>query len=111
MTEYPEHEKLKKISDKSQAIGEFVDWLRYEKNIQLAQWRNGTDMMPARALIRDLLAEFFDIDQDKIEEEKRAMLDEIRASHAKTEAPAEHPDPWAGVEGADDPELELGRKD
>ena len=29
-TQYPEHEKLKSISDKSQACGEFIDWLRDE---------------------------------------------------------------------------------
>lgn len=27
MNGYPEHEKLRAISDKSQAIGEFLEWL------------------------------------------------------------------------------------
>ncbi len=36
--------------------------------------------------IQDLLAEFFNIDRDKIETEKRQMLDEIRAHHDIREA-------------------------
>ena len=37
-SKYPEHEKLSAISDKSQACGEFIEWLGYEKGIVLAKW-------------------------------------------------------------------------
>src|SRR5690348_13372218 len=95
---YPEHEKLAKISDKSQACGEFLDWLRQEKGYFLMEEREfteeretgspfltpekysytWTDEVMVSASTEKLLAEFFDIDQDKIDDEKRQMLDEIR---------------------------------
>lgn len=68
---FPEHEKLKLVADKSQVIGEFVGWLE-TKGIWLESNARRT---PA---ITQLLAEFFEIDLDVIETEKRAMLDLIR---------------------------------
>lgn len=79
---YPEHTKLAEISDKSQAIGEFVDWLR-DKGISLCRLyeENGVSRYyPQTDPIRDLLADYYDIDQNAIEREKRAMLDELRAA-------------------------------
>jgi len=91
---YPEHDKLGKIVEKSQAIGEFIEWLRYVKKLHLASWmdveytdttlfgkeekiiRNELHIQPVD--INNILAEYFDIDQKKLEEEKRAMLDGIR---------------------------------
>lgn len=35
---YPEHEKMSKIVDKSQAIGEFLDWLQQEKGAVVHHW-------------------------------------------------------------------------
>jgi hypothetical protein len=117
MSKYPEHEKLSKVSDKSTACGQFVEWLA-EKGILLARrhehtpecyedHRCGRDCAydacgrqpggsrdtkirtcgmltehPALYRIYEpltkLLAEFFDIDEKKIEVEKRAMLDDLR---------------------------------
>ena len=92
-TKYPEHEKLQAIAMLSQAVGEFLDWAG-EKGMVLAVWeprqkrmvsgrfghnRIEQRMYPAQASTRQLLAEFFDIDEAKIEAEKRAMLDEIRS--------------------------------
>lgn len=78
---WPEHTKLKAISDKSQAIGEFVEWLE-GKGIHLAEYeqeyRGDHRMFTIQTPITKLLAEFFDIDQDKIEAEKQAMLDAMR---------------------------------
>lgn len=37
--ETPELDKITKVRDKSQAIGEFLDWLTGEHNIVLARWR------------------------------------------------------------------------
>lgn len=90
MTEqkYPEHQKLQAIKDKSQAIGEFLDWLFSEKDLRLAQWMKvpGEDedseedelvqFWPNR---EELLAGYFEIDLKKLEQEKRAMLEEFRA--------------------------------
>ena len=80
--EYPEHEKLSKIKNESQAIGEFVEWLE-GKGIELCAIPPEFDhtYLPIHRSINDLLAEHFSIDLDKIEQEKRQMLEAIRASH------------------------------
>ena len=38
MTSYPEHEKMKAVKDKSQTIGEFLDWLKDTKKVFLAHY-------------------------------------------------------------------------
>ena len=125
---YPEHEKLRAVSERSQAIGEFLDWLRTPKEdggkgVHLHTWEEweeddlcpvlgcrdgklnpgklnpgrsyerdcqrcgGTGLvkveregwMPLRPGVEKLLAEFFDINLAKLEDEKRAMLDNLRA--------------------------------
>jgi hypothetical protein len=87
MKKYPEHDKLKKISDKSQTIGEFIEWLIYEKNVQLCRFESCegdaeharyAEYFPLNVPITKLLAEYFGIDEKKIEEEKRASLEELR---------------------------------
>lgn len=80
MTQYPEHEKLEKISDKSQACGEFLDWLSSE-GISLCSWHERDEQYyQDPRTITDLLADYFDIDLDKIENEKRDMLGRLRKS-------------------------------
>jgi hypothetical protein len=98
-TEYPEHEKLRAVREKSQAIGEFLDWLGEEKGLSLVvqhehdgncrgeDGRNGCgyrkgDYAPSFASTRALLAEFFEIDEERLEREKRAMLAELRGEKA-----------------------------
>lgn len=93
---YPEHDKLEKVKDKSQACGEFLEWLLDEKRYQLSEYHTHTDecyddegeltcrtsserLYPAAVNTRKLLAEFFEIDEAKLEEEKVAMLAELRA--------------------------------
>jgi hypothetical protein len=128
MSKYPEHERMKAVRDKSQAIGEFIDWLRSEETpYTIAEWEEwraceagdewvpkrkqwhcvdgrmigGYDLdedlgecetcegtgrikpetprlYPARIGIEALLARYYDIDLDKINDEKDAMLAEIR---------------------------------
>ena len=79
--EYPECEKMRKVKDQSQVIGEFLDWLHGEKNILFAEQRGEPPfdrILPVLFNTEELLAEFFNIDLKKVEQEKRAMLDEIR---------------------------------
>lgn len=83
---YPEHEKLKEISDDSQKFGEFLEWLQ-ENGYVLAQWRKypghppDDELVPCREPTEKILAKRFDIDLDVLEREKRQMLDELRAAN------------------------------
>lgn len=79
MSEYPEHEKLHAIHAQSQAIGEFLDVFLPSQGITLAETQDGR-LWPTHRTIPSLLAEFFGIDQAKIDAEKDAMLAAIRRS-------------------------------
>jgi hypothetical protein len=74
---FPEHEKLHAVREKSQAIGEFLDWASSEKRLCLAGWR-GETLVRSNLFVPKLLSEFFGIDQGKIEMERTAMLRQIR---------------------------------
>lgn len=77
--EYPEHKKLHTVSDKSQAAGEFLDWLITEQGFELCRYEEKYNRsIPQNVNIRDLLAKFYEIDQNKIENEKQAMLEKCR---------------------------------
>lgn len=77
MSDYPEHDKLTKISDKTQAIGAFLEWCAYEKGVQLGR-HDGHDFRPEGGS-QALMAEWAGIDMNVIEAEKRQMLAEMRA--------------------------------
>lgn len=78
---YPEHEKLQAIKEKSQAIGEFLEWLQ-GKGFRLAKWEKEPDeeeqLVQQFPNIERLLAEYFQIDLAKLEKEKYAMLEYMR---------------------------------
>lgn len=79
---YPEHEKLRKISDKSQVVGEFLEWLEDTKGWRLARWGRYINWMePVHYDVQDILAEFFGIDRDRLDAEKDAMLEELRKAN------------------------------
>ncbi len=87
---YPECEKLSKISEESQKLGEFLEWL-YQK-YTLCEWSESkreefTDdkgeidyqyspegYYPSRVPIQTLLAEYFDIDMEKVDKERFEIL-------------------------------------
>jgi hypothetical protein len=93
---YPEHEKLKKVRDKSQAIGEFLVWLqeRYtlcsylpvstrlteEGHIEIVEDERARHPfhVPVTKNIEDYLSDYFGIDQEKLEKEKRQALAALR---------------------------------
>jgi hypothetical protein len=88
-SEHPMHERLALIKDQSQVCGEFLDWL-LAKGYVLAKYHECTSdcesvcwlvnrLYPMNPSIPDLLAEFFEIDRRKLEEEKRQMLETVRA--------------------------------
>lgn len=80
----PEHERLekaKKTDDATTLVGEFFDWLVGEKGYSLGKYlrEDHEFLTPIHESVHKLLAEFFGINQNALESEKRALLDHIRA--------------------------------
>ncbi len=71
--DYPELEKVRAVKDKSQIIGEFLEWLM-SKGFTIE--RDGLSF--AEPSFNRMLAQFFEIDLAKVEEEKRLILERIR---------------------------------
>jgi hypothetical protein len=114
VTEYPEHDKLSAIKDKSQAIYEFLSWVDEKHGVMLADDGHG-QMYPVyygvdNATVKEWLAEFFEIDLDKIEAEKNFMIDQLntpyeelcgepvtkwRLCNGYAGHPGEHGNPWS----------------
>ena len=92
----PECDKLRSVSENGQAIGEFLDWLVYEKKVNLCESHEHDEncedgegeqlecelkeheYIPFSYQIQNLLAEYFKIDLDKVETERRAILAELQ---------------------------------
>jgi hypothetical protein len=94
----PECARARAIKDKSQIVGEFLNWLQTEKKVHLCtihehtedckKWRGGvyrivcdfhdSQYVPFSYGVEKLLADYFKIDLNKMEDEKRALLDYIR---------------------------------
>lgn len=68
---YPEHEKMRAIKPQADIIAEFLEWYIEETDIRLD--------------IEGVLASYFKIDRDKIEEEKSDMLGSIRQKNHAAE--------------------------
>ena len=78
---YPEHEKLRAVRDTSQVIGAFIEWLE-ETGRTVAKWMphyGDNALQPECAKTEALLAEYFGIDLQRLEAEKRAMVEELQA--------------------------------
>lgn len=87
--DYPEHIKVSGIKNYSQVIGEFLEWMQNEGYViakHTPKYGPGSypeGLVPAYKPIQDLLAEFFEIDQNKLEEERKQMLYAITAQQAE----------------------------
>ena len=66
--DYPECEKWGKVHSDAVAITGFVEW---------ADWKYPDVYL--RPSLQDQLYEYFDIDAKKLEEERRAMIESLRA--------------------------------
>jgi len=62
----------------SQAQGDFLTWLQEEKHWELCELINDRLYVPVRFQMEKLLAEFHGIDLNKVEKERRALLDFLR---------------------------------
>jgi hypothetical protein len=79
----PESTKALQVQDVSQKIGEFLEWLP-SVGVHLCI-RDGSDQFyPQHRSIQSLLALYFEIDLDKVDREKRALLDWLRAREEAT---------------------------
>lgn len=85
-TKYPQSEKFLEIKDNSQIIGEFLSWLK--SNYEIGVWVDNEDedtleylpeiILPSRCSTEQLLANYFDIDLDELENERRQMIEELQ---------------------------------
>lgn len=79
-TPTPECDKLSKVKDKSQIIGEFLEWLICGNTpYMVCEEDRFEDFHPMKLSINGLLAEYFNVDLDKVEAEKQEILNKIRA--------------------------------
>lgn len=72
MTSYPMLERIRQVSDQSQIISKFLDWLLNEGYVICVD--DVERYVPAYQKIEDWLAEYFGIDQKQAEAERRAIL-------------------------------------
>lgn len=84
---YPEHEKLKEVQDQSQIIGEFLEWLRGK--YELCEFKDECSecfecgevvegYYPIAFNIEKILADYYDVDLNKLEQEKREMIKSLQ---------------------------------
>ena len=79
--EYPECDKLSKIKDQSFAIGQFLEWIE-SRGWYICSYREAKPdigYFPVMNFnIESVLAEYFGIDLEAVEREKRQMLEKFR---------------------------------
>jgi hypothetical protein len=77
----PTLDKMRSVKADSQKIGTFIDWLG-ENGMsicaEVSDPRYGSSLEPITESVEKLLARYFEIDLGKVEEERMALLDEIR---------------------------------
>ena len=80
----PELDKMRAARDTSQTIGDFIDWLSYNdmRICDYCDYGEG-EYHPTRLTIEQLLAKYYEIDLNKVEEERCAILNELRANTNK----------------------------
>lgn len=75
---YPECEKLGSVAQQSQIIEEFLEWLSETKGLVL--W-DDAEISGRGYTTESLLAEFFDIDMEKVEAERQRLRANIRGNN------------------------------
>jgi hypothetical protein len=81
---YPEHEKLKARQRDVGLLGEFYDFLTQEKGWDIAEFRDDANRYwPIAARPDEIIGLFLGVDPKKLEQEKRAMLAEIRGAQPR----------------------------
>lgn len=75
---YPEHEKLASLKGENQIIGSFIEWMN--EKYYLCELI-GEEFRPVSSNVQELLAKYFEIDLNKLEAEKTAMLKSLQTSY------------------------------
>lgn len=81
---YPQCAKLSRESARKRDLLSFIEWLREEKKIELADStavdRNGylDPIAAGEANLERIVHDYLEIDSDKLEKERRAMLDALQ---------------------------------
>lgn len=89
---YPEHAKLARVKNESQAIGTFLDWLVNERGVFLCERTQRSlvggigDVWVPISRREGILSEYFEIDEAKLEQEKLAILEAHRKTHGKNKS-------------------------
>ena len=83
----PELDRMLAVKEKSQTIGEFIEWLT-NSSLMICEYGANTcpfcddeikALLPVRSTIEQLLADFFKIDLGKCEQERQQILADLRA--------------------------------
>lgn len=82
----PELDKMLAVKEKSQTIGEFLQWLAGQE-FEICECGKILDnydekmdgLLPVRKSTEQLLAEFFEIDLNKCEQERQQILADLRS--------------------------------
>lgn len=82
MSDYPEHDRMRAVQSDSQIVGGFLEWLLEDTPYFIAEYDDRNRMQPINIGFERLLAQYLNIDLDKIETEKQQMLDEIRKANS-----------------------------
>lgn len=76
-----ECDKMHAVQNESQVIGNFLEWLLQKQGMVLCSYCDEIGLSPMVVNIEELLADYFEIDLNKVEQEKRAILDQQRAEN------------------------------
>ncbi len=84
LPECPECDKMIGVQDQSDTLTSFVDWLNENGyticTLEKTDGYPREQYIPHRETYEKLFAEYFNIDLNKVEKERRALLEAIRAS-------------------------------
>jgi len=83
---YPEHEKLIRVKDEAEILGNFLEWLQTKfylcditVDVELNYFNHPSVYRTAKG-IEDILYEYYNIDSKEIENEKQLMLNKLNNS-------------------------------
>jgi hypothetical protein len=79
----PECEKLAGVAEESNKIGDFLDWMIDNTSFRVCEYDSNEYFSSSHFQRELLLAQYFDIDLKKVEQERRSLLKWLRSQHRK----------------------------